>query len=149
MSASIPRISRRLAVPAQRARAGFTLLEILIVLALIAVISTFVIGNVMGGFGTGQARAAKAQLSTVSTAIDRFYLDTGSFPERLEDLVTKPGSVANWSGPYLKLAQIKDPWQEPLQYKLPGDNGDYDLWSQGRDKRPGGESENADINNWE
>jgi general secretion pathway protein G len=128
---------------------GFTLMEILIVLALIAVISTFVIGNVMGGFSSGQAKAARAQLSTVSTAIDRFYLDNGSYPERLDDLITKPGSAPNWGGPYLKASQVKDPWQEPLQYKVPGDHGDYDLWSHGKDKRAGGEGDSADIKSWE
>lgn len=128
---------------------GFTLMEILIVLALIAVVLTLVVPQVMGQFAGGQAKATKAQISTVATAVDRFYLDNGAYPERLDDLVTKPGTAPNWAGPYVKPAQLKDPWGEPLQYKNPGDHGDYDLWSHGRDKRAGGDGNNADLNSWD
>ena len=73
----------------------------------------------------------------------------GSYPGALEGLVTSTGAT-NWNGPYLKKGLPKDPWDNPYRYKCcPGDHGDYDLWSDGADKAPGGDGENTDITSWQ
>lgn len=139
---------RRIAAPARAG--GFSLIEILVVIALIGIVATLVIRNVGGGFSSGQAKAARSQLASVGMSIEQYYLDNGSYPERLEDLVNKPASAANWSGPYAKPSQLQDPWGTPLDYKVPGENNrDFDLVSLGKDKRPGGEGNNKDIASWE
>lgn len=137
-----------LALPARSL--GFSLIEILVVIALIGIVATLVIRNVGGGFAGGQAKAAKSQLASVGMSIEQYYLDNGSYPERLEDLVNKPGNAANWNGPYLKASQVKDPWGTDLDYRAPGENGrDFDIVSLGKDKRQGGEGNNKDIASWE
>ena len=139
---------RRTAAPSRSG--GFSLIEILVVIALIGIVATLVIRNVGGGFASGQAKAAKSQLASVGMSIEQYYVDNGSYPERLDDLVTKPASAANWSGPYAKPSQLQDPWGSPLDYKVPGEGGrDFDLVSLGKDKRQGGEGANKDIASWE
>ena len=129
---------------------GFSLIEILVVIALIGIVATLVIRNVGGGFAGGQAKAAKSQIASVGMSIEQYYLDNGSYPERLEDLVQKPANATNWNGPYAKQSQLNDPWGSPIDYRAPGENGrDFDLVSLGKDKRPGGEGNNKDIASWE
>ena len=139
---------RRIAAPSRSG--GFSLIEILVVIALIGIVATLVIRNVGGGFASGQAKAAKSQLASVGMSIEQYYLDNGSYPERLEDLVTKPSSAPNWAGPYAKPSQLQDPWGSPIDYKAPGENGrDFDLVSLGKDKKTGGEGNAKDIASWE
>lgn len=128
---------------------GFSLLEILVVIALIGIVATFVIRNVAGGFSSGQEKAAKAQIKAVSMAIEQYYMDNGSYPAQVRELVEKPSNSSGWRGPYVQKSQINDPWGTPLEYKVPGDHGDFDLVSLGKDKRSGGEGVNADIGSWE
>ncbi len=141
------RRARRLATwPRQT---GFSLIEILIVITLIGIVATLVIGNVAGGFGQGQVKAAKAQVSAVAMGVERYYMDHGTYPARLEDLVEKPAGSTSWNGPYVTRAQLVDPWKSPLEYRYPGQHGDFDIVSLGKDKRAGGEGQNADVGNWE
>lgn len=142
------KLVRRIAAP-QRA-GGFSLIEILVVIALIGIVATLVIQNVGTGFAGGQHKAAKSQIASVGMSIERYYIDNGSYPERLEDLVTKPANAANWNGPYAKQGQLNDPWGTPLEYRSPGEGGrDFDLVSLGKDKRAGGDGNNKDIASWE
>lgn len=147
MKSSVQAI-RRIAAPARSG--GFSLIEILVVIALIGIVATLVIRNVGGGFASGQAKAAKSQLASVGMSVEQFYVDNGSYPERLDDLINKPATAASWSGPYAKPSQLQDPWGTPIDYKVPGENGrEFDLVSLGKDKRPGGEGTNKDIASWE
>ena len=140
--------ARRMSAPLRAG--GFSLVEILIVIALIGIVATLVIGNVAGGFGTGQRKAAVSQIAALEMSLERYYIDNSSYPERLEDLVTKPGAAANWAGPYAKATQLKDPWGTPIEYRAPGSDGrDFELVSLGKDKKQGGDDNNKDITSWE
>lgn len=131
---------------------GYTLLELLVVLAIIALLIGFVAPKMMGYLGRAKVDAAKVQLHNVSTAIELYRLDTGAYPteaEGLRALLEKPGAVDRWNGPYLTRADgILDPWGQPFIYKQPGQHGDYDLMSYGADKQPGGEGDDADVTSW-
>ena len=131
---------------------GYTLLELLVVLAIIALLIGFVAPKMMGYLGRAKVDAAKVQLHNVSTAIELYRLDTGAYPteaEGLRALLEKPGAVDHWNGPYLTRADgILDPWGQPFIYKQPGQHGDYDLMSYGADKQPGGEGDDADVTSW-
>jgi general secretion pathway protein G len=131
---------------------GYTLLELLVVLAIIALLVGFVAPKMMGYLGRAKVDAAKVQLHNVSTAIELYRLDTGAYPteaEGLRALLEKPGAVDHWNGPYLTRADgILDPWGQPFIYKQPGQHGDYDLMSYGADKQPGGEGDDADVTSW-
>jgi general secretion pathway protein G len=86
----------------------------------------------------------------VAAAVENYYMDVGSYPNGLQALVTRPSGVGNdWGGPYIREAQLKDPWGTDLVYRLPGQNGDFDIVSLGRDKQPGGDGNNADIGSWQ
>jgi general secretion pathway protein G len=128
---------------------GFSLIEILLVLVLLTVIAGLVVPNIIGNKEKANRNAAQAQIQRLSMAIDNYYLDNGSPPERLEDLIKKPGDAANWVGPYAKRQTLKDPWQNDIQYRFPGEHGEYDLYSYGGDKTQGGEGRGADITSWD
>jgi general secretion pathway protein G len=131
---------------------GYTLLELLVVLAIIALLVGFVAPKMMGYLGRAKSDAAKVQLHNVSTAIELYRLDTGAYPteaEGLRALLERPGAVEHWNGPYLTRADgILDPWGQPFIYKQPGQHGDYDLMSYGADRKPGGEGDDADATSW-
>jgi general secretion pathway protein G len=129
--------------------AGFTLLEMLAVIALIGVIAVVVVSKVVPSLDKGKYGAGKTQLATLSQAIDNYDLDNNTPPQQLEDLVTKPTNAPNWQGPYVKESQLKDPWGHPFGYKYPGDHGKYDLIFYGEDGKPGGDGINADLGNWQ
>ena len=92
------KIVRRISAPARSG--GFSLIEILVVIALIGIVATLVIRNVSGGLESGKIKAAKAQIASIGMSVEQFYVDNGSYPEKLEDLASKPGNAANWMGPY-------------------------------------------------
>ena len=101
--------------------------------------------------GKSEVKTAKAQINSLSKALDQFRLDTGHYPtteEGLAALTTHPANEAKWDGPYLEKKVPNDPWGKPYLYKSPGEHGDYDLLSLGKDGQPGGSGEAADITSW-
>jgi len=133
-------------------RQGFTLVELLVVMAIIALLAALVAPKVFPKLGKGKTAAAQAQIELFGQALDQYRLDTGHYPtteQGLQSLVTNPG-VDKWQGPYLKKNVIPpDPWGKAYNYQNPGSHGEYDLWSYGRDGTPGGEGEDKDVTNWE
>ena len=120
----------------------------LLVLGIIAFIATMLATNIFKGKGKADVKAAQAGVRKVATSVDEYYLDSGSIPTKIEDLITKPGNVANWGGPYLKESQLKDPWGTNYVIKVPGEGGQpYAVISLGSDKAPGGADTAADIDN--
>ena len=132
--------------------AGFTLIELMIVLFILGLLAALVAPRLMGRVGKAKQKTAQAQIQMLATALDLYHLDVGRYPteeEGLKALYLKPESLPGWSGPYLDKAVPKDPWARDYVYKCPGEHGPYDLYSMGADGQPGGEGENADITNWE
>ncbi len=132
---------------------GFSLVELLVVLAILGMIIGLVGPRVMGHLGSAKSSTAKIQIEDLGATLDLFYLDNGRYPvsqEGLTALVAKPSGLDNWNGPYLKKTIIpKDPWGTDYHYQSPGEHGDYDLFSHGADNQPGGEKNDRDINSWE
>jgi general secretion pathway protein G len=127
---------------------GFTLMELLIVMAIIGLLATLVAPGIIKQFGGAQYDAAKARINVIENAIGTYRLDVGKYPRSLEELVTNSGDP-KWKGPYLKESQLTDPWGNKYQFKRPGSGGrDYDLLSFGADGAQGGEGDDADITNW-
>jgi general secretion pathway protein G len=137
-------------VPVKR-KAGFTLLELLVVVAIIGLLAGYVGPKYFGQIGKAEVKEAHAQVDALEKALDAYRLDTGHYPttqQGLNALVAMPPGTQGWAGPYLKKGVPLDPWGRPYQYKSPGDHGDYDVWSFGKDGAPGGTGENADVTNW-
>lgn len=128
---------------------GFSLIEMLAVIALIGLIASVVAPNVLGKLAGGKVKATRAKVAATSSKVELYVLDVGSLPERMEDLVTKPGNAENWNGPYAKESDLQDAWQMPFVLTVPGAHGEFDLVSLGADKSPGGDGNNKDIGNWE
>lgn len=133
----------------RRAQGGFTLVELLLVLVILALIAGLVLPSIIGQAEGAKAKSASSQISRLSMAVESFYLDTGNTPERLEDLVSDPGGAAGWNGPYVKKQLLKDPWGREYQYASPGQHGDFDIYSYGADGQQGGEGTDADVKSWE
>ena len=128
---------------------GFTLVELLLVLVILALIAGLVLPGIIGKAESAKAKAASSQISRISMSVESFYLDTGSTPSSLDELVDEPAGVTGWNGPYIKNTLLKDPWGEPYKYRVPGEHGDFDIWSYGADRQQGGEGNNADVTSWE
>jgi general secretion pathway protein G len=133
---------------------GFSLMEIIIVITIIGLIVAWAATNLFGKQEQALARMAKGKLSSMSGQLDTYKLDTGRYPttqEGLRALLTNPGNVSNWNGPYVRGADdIKDPWKNDWIYKSPGEGGrPYDITSLGADGKEGGDGPNRDINSWE
>jgi general secretion pathway protein G len=129
-----------------RRNRGFTLVEIVIVIALIGLILAFVASRIMGSQKQAEYRLAQSQLQTIAGKIDQFQSDTGRFPNTLDELVNAPSDVTGWLGPYAKTQELNDPWRRPIEYRQPGDNGAlYQLSSLGADGKAGGEGVEKDI----
>lgn len=136
----------------KRVRKGFTLIEILIVVAIIALLASLVAPRLFGKLESSKQKIAKTQINLIETALDMFRLDVGRYPttqEGLKVLWSNPGDIPNWHGPYLKKPIEKDPWGHPYIYRCPGKHGAYDLYSLGADGKPGGTGENKDITSWD
>ncbi len=148
---------RRGEAPGPRGRAsaaaGFTLLEVMVVLIILGIVAAIFAGpQVFQLLGGAKTEAAQIQLDKVGTALDFYRLQVGRYPteeEGLIALIERPDGVANWGGPYLKSEEaITDPWGRVFVYRYPGQNGEYDLFSRGADNADGGEGENQDVANW-
>lgn len=129
---------------------GFTLLELLVVVAIIGLLVGYVAPRYFGQIGKSEVNTAKAQIDALEKALDQYRLDTGRYPAGelgLNALVERPPNEPKWNGPYLKKAVPLDPWGNQYLYKIPGEGGDYDIVSYGKDRQPGGAGENADITN--
>jgi len=128
---------------------GFTLLELLVVVAIIGLLAAFVGPRLFGHIGKSQATAAKAQIEALARAVDTYRIDMGRFPdanEGLQALVKAPSDPGHWNGPYLRKELPLDPWGHPYVYRVPGTNGrEYSIESLGRDGQPGGTGEDADL----
>ena len=135
---------RSLRTPAARtAQAGFSLIEIILVVVLIGGIVAFAATRILGGGDRAKVNLAKAQVQTLAEKVQQFESDTGALPGSLTELVQSDAS--GWLGPYAKEAELKDPWNHAWEYKSPGDNKAFDLLSYGKDGKPGGTSVDADI----
>ena len=138
-------------------RAGFTLIEILVVIVVIAVLATLVAPNVFQHVAEAKDAAARSQIEMLGATLDAYRLDNGRYPttdQGLAALWREPASdprPRNWRGPYLKKTVPLDPWGRPYVYKSPGDVNaqGYDLLTYGRDGQPGGSNEDADLTSWE
>lgn len=136
----------------RRSTLGFTLVELLVVLAILGLLAGLVGPRVLGQLGGAKTKTVAVQVKDLEQAAELFKLDVGRFPTReegLEALVAKPGSANGWNGPYLKKGGLpKDPWGQPYRYEVPGKRGDIDIYSLGADNAPGGDGENTDVGNW-
>ncbi len=143
---------RPLSAAAATATAGFTLLELLVVLVILGMLAAFAVPQVMNYLGGARSDAAKIQVNNLSTALDLYRLDVGRYPQGgdgLASLVTRPSAAERWNGPYVKRAEsLIDPWGEPYVYRIPGRHGAYDLFSLGADKAEGGDGEDRDLTSW-
>jgi len=128
---------------------GFTLIELLIVLVILGLVLGLVAPKYFGKVEGARKKTAKAQIELLCTAIDTFRLDMRRLPKELDELVVNKDNDKKWEGPYLPKKIPLDPWDNPYEYKCPGDEGrDYDIVSFGADKTSGGEGESADIKSW-
>ncbi len=133
-------------------QAGFTLIEMIIVVVIIGLLAGLVAPQFMKQQGRAETKTARAQVELLGTALDTFRLDVGRYPtsqEGLAALMQRPGGADRWDGPYLKKDLPLDPWGKPYIYKSPGDHGPYDIISYGADGVSGGSDTNSDINSWE
>lgn len=130
---------------------GFTLLELLVVMVIIGLLAGYVGPKLFAQIGRSEVKVTRAQISGFEKSLDQYRIDTGHYPstaQGLGALLVKPGDEPRWAGPYLTKAVPKDPWGHDYLYRCPGEHGEYDLWSTGRDGKPGGDGEDADITNW-
>jgi general secretion pathway protein G len=130
---------------------GFTLLELLVVMVILGLLAGYVAPQYFGQVGKSEAKVARAQIDALEKALDQYRLDTGHFPaaeQGLVALVTRPQDEPRWDGPYLKKNLPMDPWGRPYVYRYPGEHGEYDVYSYGKDGQAGGDHESRDLTNW-
>ncbi len=135
-------------------QSGFTLLELLVVLGIIAMLAGIVGPQVMKHMGESKTKAAKVQIEDLSATLDMYKLDLGRYPtteEGLKALIESPDNAKRWNGPYLQKSNKipLDPWQNEYHYVSPGEHGKFDLFSYGADNKEGGEGEDQDLLSWE
>lgn len=148
-------VSERTRVPRRiNSEQGFTLIEIMVVVIIIGILAAIVAPNVIGRVDDAQLTKARAEISNIENAMKFYRLDNFAYPtteQGIQALVSKPNdpNVRNWKpGGYMDRVP-KDPWGNPYQYLNPGNNGEIDIYTLGRDGRPGGEGLDGDIGNWE
>jgi general secretion pathway protein G len=130
---------------------GFTLLELLVVVAILGLLAAYVGPRFFGQIGRSEQTAARAQIGAFERALEAYRVDMGQYPSNEQGLMAlfrNPGASARWHGPYIKKEPPPDPWGRPYVYRVPGTGGrDFDVFSYGRDGRQGGEREDADVLN--
>jgi len=130
---------------------GFTLLELLVVMVIIGLLASYVGPRYFSQIGRSEIKTARAQIDGLQKALEQYRIDTGHYPSNEQGLVAldkAPTSEPDWHGPYLVKRVPPDPWGQPYQYRIPGRNGEFDLFSFGKDGKEGGDGEAADIGNW-
>lgn len=138
----------RAPMPGGRAMRGFTLLELLVVVAIIGLLAAYVGPKYLGQLGKSEQALARTQVESFHRALASYRLDMGAFPtteQGLDALTANPTNSAKWLGPYLSKAVPLDPWGRVYVYRFPGARSDYDLLSLGKDGQPGGQGEATDI----
>jgi general secretion pathway protein G len=138
--------------PDVRRVAGFTLLELLVVIVVIGLLAGLVAPRYFNQVGKSNTNIARAQIDSLEKALDQYRLDVGVYPtteQGLQALFFRPNNVEKWQGPYLKKPAPPDPWGRPYQYKSPGERGEYDIASFGADGQAGGTGENVDVSSWD
>ena len=142
------RSSRRSGTRARRGEAGFTLVEMLVVITIIGMIMALVGPRVLNYLSESKAKAAKIQIESFSSALDLYYLDLGRYPTSNEGLtgLTRSNNQAGWNGPYLRGGVVpNDPWGHSYIYRSPGERAPYEIISLGSDGQEGGCGTAADI----
>jgi len=128
---------------------GFTLVEILVVITIMALIMSVVGPRVLNFLSESKVKAAQIQIESLASALDLYFIDTGRYPstsEGLKALLERPSNVSGWSGPYLKGSNVPDdPWGRSYAYRFPGQRGRYEIVSYGADGREGGTGDAADL----
>jgi general secretion pathway protein G len=123
----------------------------LVVLVILVLLASLVGPRVIGYLGSSRTKAAKVQIEGFASALELFKLDSGRYPstsEGLRALVQAPSGVTAWNGPYITKREVpNDPWGRPYNYRSPGQNGPYDIFTLGADNQVGGTGENEDITN--
>lgn len=136
----------------RRDQAGFTLLELLVVLAVLGLLAAIVGPQVLRYLSSSKTQTAQVQSKNVAAALNLFKLDAGRFPtqqEGLSSLVKAPTTMPDWNGPYLPdQSALTDPWGRPYLMRSPGEHGEIDVYSLGSDGAPGGSGEARDVGNW-
>ena len=138
-------------VKPRQGQAGFTLIELLIVLGILALLAGLVAPQVLRYLGTARTETARIQINSIVSALELYALDNAGYPPQqvgLSALIQPPQGAARWNGPYLKKAEgLIDPWGRPYQYRVPGRNGPFEIFTLGRDNAPGGAGEDRDVTN--
>lgn len=135
-----------------RLHAGFTLIELMVVLLILAMLTTIAAPRVTKYLGKAKAQTAKVQVEALSAAVDAFVLDVGRPPtdsEGLKSLLSRPSDSPAWDGPYIKKsASLTDPWGRSYAYRNPGQHSEYDIFTLAADNKEGGDGDASDIGNW-
>lgn len=150
MRCSLSSAPGRTMTPARRAsQEGFTLVELLVVMVILVLLASLIGPRVVGYLGSSRSKSAGVQVQNLSTSLELYYLDVGTYPstsEGLEALVKAMPRAGGWNGPYLSKASVPlDPWGRPYRYVSPGKKGKFDLFTLGRDDKEGGAGEDADA----
>ena len=130
-------VRARAAAARTRRDAGFTLVELLVVLAILGLLVAVATPQVLKYLGRAKVDTAQIEMKSLSTALDLFMIDIGRYPTQQEGLgvlVANTDNLPSWHGPYLKSDKLPlDPWGHPYQYRIPGQHGDYDIYTLGPD----------------